>query len=101
MSHLYFGFTIGDWVGIITIIGAVLGGLGVLTHWLIGYAETTLIQPLKYELRQATQSIGKLTEASEIKHVGFENRLDEHDRRLDRHSLRLKNVEKEVFKHED
>ena len=96
-----FGYTIGDWVGIISIIGSILTALIFMGRGLVKYAKSILIEPLIRDLQRVSKSIDELTESSRSEHKVFEDRLDSHDRRLDRHSVRLKNVEKEVFRHEN
>ena len=82
MPHLYFGFTIGDWVGLLTIISMLVGAL----IWLIRVAIT---KPFTEQMAKLNESIQNLTASSKTDHSKFDLRLDKHDRKIERHDAEI------------
>ena len=76
--HLFLGFTIAEWGGIIAIGSALIGAI-----------YKVAVKPLRDELSNLSRSINSLHESSKTDHKRFDDRLDRHDIRLERHDAEL------------
>lgn len=81
-EHLFLGYTIGDWVGLLTIISMLVGTL----IWLIRVAIT---KPFTEQMAKLNEAIRNLTDSSRADHSMFDSRLDNHDRKIERHDAEI------------
>ncbi|MFD1466462.1 hypothetical protein ACFQ4L_10355 [Lapidilactobacillus mulanensis] len=72
--HLFLGFTIAEWGGIIAIIAAIYG---------------VAVRPINEHLSRLSDSIDQLNQSSRLEHKEFDRRLDIHDQRLVKHGAEL------------
>ena len=98
--HLFLGYSIGDWVGLLTIISMLVGTL----IWLIRVAIT---KPFTEQMAKLNEAIRNLTASSKVDHSSFDLRLDNHDRKIERHDAEigflydLNNIKRKRENHED
>ena len=98
--HLFLGYSIGDWVGLLTIISMLVGTL----IWLIRVAIT---KPFTEQMAKLNEAIRNLTDSSKTEHSSFDLRLDNHDRKIERHDAEigflydLNNIKRKRENHED
>ena len=81
-EHLFLGYSIGDWVGLLTIISMLIGAL----IWLIRVAIT---KPFTNQMSELNEAIRNLTDSSKADHSMFDLRLDKHDRKIERHDTEI------------
>lgn len=76
--HLFLGFSIAEWGGILAIGGTLIGAI-----------YKVVVKPLQEQLKNLSDSINGLNESSKNDHSRFDDRLDRHDIRLERHDAEL------------
>lgn len=72
--HVFFGFTVDEWVGIIGIVTAVYG---------------FLVRPLLNKLGKLSESIDQISENSLIEHNRLWHHYDIHDKQLWKHDQEI------------
>lgn len=99
-EHLFLGYTIGDWVGLLTIISILIGAI----IWLVRIA---IIKPFTSQMSELNEAIRSLATSSKVDHSSFDLRLDNHDRKIERHDTEigflydLNNIKRKRENHED
>lgn len=99
-EHLFLGYTIGDWVGLLTIISMLVGTI----IWLIRVAIT---KPFTEQMAKLNEAIKSLTDSSNADRSMFDLRLDNHDRKIERHDAEIgflydvNNIKRKQENHED
>ena len=99
-EHLFLGYTIGDWVGLLTIISMLIGAL----IWLIRVAIT---KPFTEQMAKLNEAIRDLATSSKVDHSMFDSRLDKHDQKIERHDAEIgflydvNNIKRKRENHED
>lgn len=95
--HVFLGYTIAEWLALLSIIG-VLGGYFI---WLVNHF---IVQPLSDSINRLSTEVKDFKDLSRNEHSEFKKHFDRIDDRLDDHENHLTRHDEEIktlFKREE
>lgn len=75
--HTFLGFSISEWVGMITIASSLIGGLVFLFRRLV-------VSPLIISINHVADELVGFKQDTKEDHQRYDHKLDDHERRIDR-----------------
>lgn len=73
--HIWFGYTIGEWVGIVSLIASVSAGIGYLVNLFI-------FKPLTDAIDKLTEGIDDFKVSTKEEHERFRADIEDHEKRI-------------------
>lgn len=98
--HLIMGYSLAEIASIIAILAGVFGLFG----WIFRQAMKSVLTPLSGQIAQLVDKLTSLNrnfDKQDKQIVGIRERLSEHDRRLDRHHEKIKEIKEDMEREKD